>query len=517
MLKKNERDSSKFISESQKLFNKVFTHQLKHFRTKADTIFENMDYISENEMYLKFIDSKYYDIVIHENSAYNKMNIIKGYLFEEFGNIYYAVKDGLMAKGDGQVSFSHDYLLENTLIQFPEIARSGMTAELFNESLQVLSTDARYQELFEAGLAYGAAAAAGTVALGGTPLLAAGIGMSTSIALELFMPTKWSMAIDNHVMGFVTFLTRTLLGTKTVISNFGPSLNASQHSLESFDNINMNKDLIKLFASLGSRHTFNNGDGAQSLNVIVSKCVDANKELFDQENFITRAVPGNIYRNILNSIFINNGNRSNSNGIVYDKLLRYRKCVIASLSDVYKFTMITNLKDVKNYDQILKTMNQGYSGRPEQLLNFIDVRNDHASIIKENLLDLIKLRIIINEMIKNFDNGAFQVDKEAGQFMEQKFKQIDSEIAAYLKHNANGLEVFDKKEYNGIPAKSVSVFNNRYRPIKNNQNSNETTVQDNPRDETSAVGAAVGAAGGDRDNTINGDAVGVDKPSRLSL
>jgi hypothetical protein len=461
-------------------------------------------------MYLKFIDSKYYDMTIHENSTYNKMNIIKGYLFEEFGNIYYAVKAGLMAR-DGQVSFSHDYLLENTLIQFPEMARSDMTEELFNESLQVLSTDARYQELFEAGLAYGAAAAAGTVALGGTPLLAAGIGMSTSIALELFMPTKWSMAIDNHIMGFVTFLTRSLLGTKTIISNFGPGLNASQQSLESFDNINMNKDLMKLFTSLGSRHTFNNGDGAQSLNVIVSKCVDANKELFDQENFITRAIPGNIYRNILNSIFINNGNRSNSNGIVYDKLLRYRKCVIASLSDVYKFTMITNLKDVKNYDQILKTMNQGYSGKPEQLLNFIDVRNDHASIIKENLLDLIKLRIIINEMIKNFDNGAFQVDKESGQFMEQKFKQIDSEIAAYLKHNANGLELFDKKEYNGIPAKSVSVFNNRYRPIKNNQNSNETTVQDNPRDEDGTSQSS------ERGNTINGDTVGGDKPSRLSL
>jgi hypothetical protein len=250
----------------------------------------------------------------------------------------------------------------------------------------------------------------------------------------------------------------------------------SQQSIETFDNLNLSKDMQTIFDRIGQRHSFNNGQGAESLNVIVSKCIDSNKEIFDKNNFFTRSFGfngsnGNIYRNIVNSMFINNGNKNSTNGQTYDKLLRFRKCIASSLSDLYKFTMITNLKDVKNYDQILKAANSGFDTNPERLLNFVDIRNDYAQDIKENLLDLIKLRMLINEMIKTFKNGAFGVDHEAGQFLEQKFRLVDREIAEYLRSQKQAVDVFDKKEYNGIPAKSNSPFSKTYKPIINTGNS----------------------------------------------
>lgn len=460
--------SEKFITESQKLFNIVFTNQVKKIRSKPNTIFENLEYVNEMEMYGKFIDSSYYDKVIQENSQYNKMNLIQDFIFEEYSNIYYGVKQRLtLMESEGQnTSFSQHYLLENTLETFPEMIKTEITPAIFEEAIQVNSTDPRYKELQEAGILYGGGMAAGTMALGGTPLIAAGVGTATALAIELFMPTKWSMIIDKKIVSFASFLARGLLGTSSILGTMFDSMKSSQQSIEGFDNLNLNSDVVKVFERIGQRHTFNNGTGAESLNVIMSKCIDANKEVFDKNNFFVGNITnGNIYRNVINSMFINNGNRTSGNSLKYDKLLRFRKCVASSLSDVYKFTMIANLKDVKNYEQILKASNQGFTSNPEQLLNFVDIRNEHAKEIKENLLDLIRLRMIINEMIITFKQGNFEVDREAGTFLEQKFRVVDKEISDYLRAHKQEIGTFDKKEYTGIPPKSNSPFNNSYKPI----------------------------------------------------
>lgn len=491
-----------YTTESQQVFNKVFTNQIKKFRDTPNTIFENLEYVNESESYLKFIDSKYYDMVIQENSVYTKMQIIQSFLLEEYSAVYYEVKKQLELQENG-ISFGQHYLLENTLEVFPGLVKTEFNQALFEESIMLSSDTERFQELTESfgirGAAYTGGAAAGTMALGGTPLLAAGIGIATSLALELFMPTRWSLSIDKKILGFVTFLTRSLLGTGSMISNLTDSFQASQKGIESYDNIDMNKDLIHIFERIGQRHTFNSGNGAESLKVIMSKCIDANKELFDKDNFFSGQIQnGNIYRNVLNSMLINNGNRTTSNSLKYDKLLRFRKCIASSLSDVYKFTMITNLKDVRNYQGILKATSQGFNVHPEQLLSFVDVQNEHAKEIKENLLDLIRLRMIINEMIQTFKQGNFDVDREAGAFLEQKFKMVDKEISDYLGAHKLGAPVFDKKEFGGIPPKSPSPFNNKYRPIIGNSsglpNSNPGNEQEvrEPREVESSNEVAPG-------------------------
>ncbi len=457
-----------FVTESQKLFNTVFTNQVKKIRSKPNTIFENLEYVNEMEMYGQFIDSPYYDKVIQENSVYNKMNLIQEFIFEAYSNIFYQVKNRLvLLESEGQsISFGQHYLLENTLETFPEMIKTDLTPALFDEAISVRSYDPRYKELQEAGILYGGGVAAGTMALGGAPLLAIGMGTATALAIELFMPTKWSMIVDKKIVGFASFLSRLLLGTSSMLGTMVDSMNASQRSIEGFDNLNLNPEVIKVFERIGQRHTFNNGAGAESLSVIMGKCIDANKELFDKNNFfVSNITNGNIYRNVVNSMFVSNGNRTSGNSLKYDKLLRFRKCVASSLSDVYKFTMIANLKDVKNYEQILKAANQGFTSNPEQLLNFVDIRNEHAKEIKENLLDLIRLRMIINEMIITFKQGNFEVDREAGTFLEQKFRVVDKEISDYLRAHKQEIGTFDKKEFNGIPPKSNSPFNNSYKPI----------------------------------------------------
>jgi hypothetical protein len=458
-----------YLTESQKLFNQVFKLQLHKIRNTPNTIFENLDYISENSFYMQFIDSSYYDKTIQSNNNIEKQAIIKNFITESLSNIYYSVKTELYK--DNNPTFSQHFLLENTLDVFPELVKTDMSATLFEECVHITQSDnpERYKELEESGFLYPALAGGATVALGGSMLGAIGIALSTRLAMEIFLPTKWTISADRNILGFVTFLTRSLLGTSSLLGKFG-SFKYSQQALETFDNLNLNKDMMQIFEKIGQRHSFNNGQGAESLNVIVAKCIDANREIFDKNNFFTRTFSfngtnGNLYRNIVNSMFVNNGNKNSTNGQTYDKLLRFRKCIASSLSDLYKFTMITNLKDVKNYEQILKAAGSGFDSNPERLLNFVDIRNDYAQDIKENLLDLIKLRILINEMIKTFKNGAFGVDQEAGQFLEQKFRLVDKEIAEYLRSQKQAVDIFDKKEYNNIPAKSNSPFSKTYRPI----------------------------------------------------
>ena len=84
--------NKKFISESQALFSRLYKQQSDKIRKVPDTIFENLEYFDENEMYCKFVESKYYDKVISENSTYNKNNLIISFLMEEFSNVFYSVK-----------------------------------------------------------------------------------------------------------------------------------------------------------------------------------------------------------------------------------------------------------------------------------------------------------------------------------------------------------------------------------------------------------------------------------------
>lgn len=507
-MNKIEKNEKKFLSNSQKLFDKVYPHVVKKVREKPNTIFENLDYISKDDLYLKFIDSNFYDKVITENSDYKKMQIITDYIYEEFSNIFYEVKANLEANSNN-LTFQQQFLLENTLDNIPEIVRyhKSISPTLFEEMMIINRNDKKYNEYFESGLLYGTATGAGAIALGGTPLVALGVGTATALAIELFMPTKWSLTMDKHIVGFATFLGRLLLGTKSLISIIVPGLNISQKIHEEFDNIELNKDFSKLFERIGSRNTFNNGDGAQSLNVIIQKCIDNNRDLFDDKNFLTTPIQNiNIYRNILNSMILSNGNKNNFNGQMHDKLLAFRKCIISSLADVYKFITIANLKDVSNYKHILDTMDNGFNVNPTQLLNFIEIKNDHPDLVKENLLDLIKFRMLINEMIKLFKQGSFDVDREAGNFMEQKFKIIDREIAEYLKSNRNKIDA--KHEFEKIPPKQISPFNKRYNSIINNGN------KENTSELTPGYNGSNGSNEGDEDNeTKKSDEI----PSRLNF
>jgi hypothetical protein len=469
MVKNQNTKDKKFISESQRLFSQCYKFHTEKIRKVPDTIFENLEHFNEEGYYLSFIDSKYYDEVLNESSEFNKKIIIQEFLMEEYSNIFYTVKQKLEENHELN-SFTNNYLLENTLLMFPEMIKPTLNEQVFLEAITVDSQSDRYKELMEEGFLYGGAAAAGTIAAGGTPLLAAGIGIGTTLAIELFLPTRWTLVIDKMSINFVTSLTRLLVGTKSMLGSWMGVMKNSQKSIETFDNIDLNKDIVKIFNSIGTRHQFNQpGSSAQSLAVIMEKCIDNNKDLFNKNNFFTLNIKNtNIYRNILNSMFVNNGNKNNVNHQKYDQLLKYRKCVASSLADVYKFTMIANLKDQPQFERIANSMSHGFNSNPNQLLNFIDNGNEHAKDIKENLLDLIKLRMIFNDMIINFKQGSFDVDREAGQFFEQKLRQTDREIVEYLKSSKVQHDtVFEKKEYNKIPGKSDSPFNREYKPINN--------------------------------------------------
>lgn len=500
LLESTNIENNEPITESQKLFLKIGSEKINNIRNIKYTIFENTDYFPLNDLYKDFIKSKYYDNLLNENETYNKRKIIDNYFTETFSKIYEGTKLKLENEAGSweNIDFSKKFLLENTLDSLPEIAlylsSNKLNLEEINEAISISYLDPKYKQFEESGLIYGSMATAGAAVLGAGTWSALGIGSLTVLAMELLMPTSWSLKIDAVTKSFFIGLGRILAGTKSLLgSEIAPAgLQTSQRIIERFDNININKNVIDIINRIGTRNQFNTNSPTrlESLNVMVSKCLDNNTKFLKNNNIFERLKPNNIannniYKMVINSIFVQSGNRKDSG---YEELLSFRKCLINSLTDLYKFLLISNLKDVKGGENIIGAMNKGFVSNPTQLLNFIDIRNEQANDLKENLLDLIKLRMFFTEMINEFKNGVFDVDRESGIFFDQKLKVIDREVADYLRNHKQDIDLLNtKKELNSLPPKMSTPFNKSYRPIPvNSTQVTPSTFETKDENETDA-------------------------------
>ncbi len=129
--------------------------------------------------------------------------------------------------------------------------------------------------------------------------------------------------------------------------------------------------------------------------------------------------------------------KAETGGEDYDTLLRFRKCLSNKLVDVYKLLLISNLQNKKDHARILNTITKANSDRPEQLINFLPSETDEDKQLREAILSLIMFRMHLSKLVKGLEQGFFEVDKEAGKFLDQKLKAVDTEVEQYLRLHKN--------------------------------------------------------------------------------
>jgi len=400
----------------------MFTDFYKKYGNKLEesdsTVFTNINILGdESKHYKMFLENTlYYDSFLETESLYKKNNIIKMFLENIIlSNIYTNVTNTLIEE-NGLISFSNRILLENTVEQF-NVKYQG--DELIEESWSAA--------LFGIG-----AGAMGGLATG---LIAAGAVFS----IQLLMPAVLSRNSDRGVSKLFSYIGLALAGTKSVIG--GDSY--SQKNIINLDNIDSSPEIEKMFLRLSR----DNSKKApfEGINTIVASCKDleALKESSEiqQRGFLDRMYKpqyDNIFSIALKEVFRKSSNKESDE---FNILLSFRKCLIGKLVELYKFLMITNISQNRDYKKIIRIMQKGFGGEPEHLLSFIHTEDETEEVNKEVLINLIRLRMHFDIMVKDLQAGSFQVDKESAIYFKQTLKVVDQELYDELHRVQKNIEI----------------------------------------------------------------------------
>jgi len=443
-------------SESEKLFNDLYVKMSNKIEESTETIFSDVSIAEQAQThYNEFMESQYSKLFFQESSTYEKNKVIKSFIENEvLSDIYTSTYDHLIFEStDNELSFSQQIILENTQEQFGVRYKGDNT----NNNVDII------EEFSLAGI--GATLGVGAM-FGVIPATAfAGI---TFLGMNLLFPSRYARASDMFFEKSLGLLGIAVFGTKSLLSMGNTSLAASNNNILNFDNIDVNPDVRKLFNTLARSN--NKKAPIDGINTIVANCLENNNALeagdIDPSQagyFRGQYSPKNnsVFTVFVESLFKKSASKSDEE---FGTLIKYRRCLSEKLVDMYKFLMIANISQSKEYKKIIRVMKKGFHTNPEQLLTFIHTDTESDQISKENIITLIKFRLFLDEMASDLKKGAFDVDREASIYLTQRLSQVDNEIEDYLSKNQKRIETafeshddFRRKDfkYNKIPDRNL--------------------------------------------------------------
>ncbi len=451
-----------YTSESEKLFEDLFLKMATKVKTSEDTIFESIDISAmEKNEYFKFIDSPYYMQQLQESSTYEKNKIIMDFIVKEtLSDLFTESYDAMAITNDnGELSFKQNYMCENTEDLF-KVQYKGSNQNRLSNELECFTEGG----LLPAGLGVGAAAAgiAGILSAWVAVPLAA-FGAASYFGLGLLFSVRGAKNNDDKI--------REVFGNFGIaLMNFESSskgaLGQMKKNIVNFDNIDTNAEVKALFNKLSK--TSNKKEAIHGLDAMVLDCqARINLDKIDAVEGKFEYLKGKFNlkdRSILTTMVLDVFKNTETDKEVQSDLIAYRKCLSEKLCDMYKYLMIGNLAESKDAKKIIKIMGRGFTENPSHLLSFMPENSEEESDIKSRLMLLIQIRILLDSLAKDLTKGTFAIDKEAGTFLTQKLKQVDSEVESYLKSHQRQIDTlyetrkeFDEKDvkYNKKPEKDL--------------------------------------------------------------
>jgi len=447
--------NEKFKTQSEELFYDLYVKMSNRIEESTETIFSDVSIASDvTKHYSEFMESSYSKLFFQEESVYEKNKVIKSFIENEIlSDIYTSTYDHLIHESsDSELSFSQQILLENTQEQF----------NTRYKGIEVI------EEFSLAGI--GATVGIGA-ALGAVPAAAfAGI---TFLGMNLLFPSRYARASDMFFEKSLGLLGTALFGTKSLLAMGNSSFTASNNNILNFDNIDVNPEVKKLFNSLA--RTNDKKAPIAGIDTIVATCLETNNALDaadidpSQKGFmIGKYSPRNnsIFTVMIESLFKKSASKSDEE---FGTLIKYRRCLSEKLVDMYKFLMIANISQSKDYKKIIRVMKKGFHTNPEQLLTFIHTDTESDQINKENIVTLMKFRLFLDDMVKDLKKGTFDVDREASIYLGQRLAQVDDEVEDYLAKNQKRIETafesqdeFRRKDFKHNKALDKSLKRNLF-------------------------------------------------------
>ena len=431
---------------SAEMFDDLYLKMATKIAATEGTIFEGVDLSKDcDKHYMEFIQNKYYyDDFVEESSIYEKNKIIKMFIESEvLSSIYTDVYDTMIMESDSaELSFKQQLLTENTE-EFLNVQYKGIDN---HEQIKFdhLLEEATFKQMKDF-IHNSPSGLLGNIGKWiGIPLI-----KFTSRAIfggNLMVPVREARKKDLLMSDLLGSLGLSLINYKSGLQNKGHSRSdVSRENLITFDNIDLHSDVKKIFMELARGG--NKKDGSlTSLSGLIEQCVFDSKLL--QSDIIDKGQigyfdgvydprKGNYFQDIVGEFF----KEANSDSGISGQIVQYRKCLITKLIDLYKFLMIVSISESQDYKKIVKIMHKGFTDDYVNLLSFMPEGNEQEVETKAKIIQLIQLRLVFDNLSKDLLKGAFDIDKDAGKFFQEKLKQVDHEVEQELSNRSRKIDV----------------------------------------------------------------------------
>ena len=433
------------LPESYSKFVVKFKANIDRLNKTKETIFEST--IDSSQITDAVLLEHYNYFVKNYLDEYNSngrdQTIILKSIYESYNqSIFNSAIDAVII--NGAISYSNQILLENTEAKC-NVQLDKVGKQILLESNLPLTKNINNEEK-ELGIIqenlYGFAAGGAAVALGAGALPALGIGAIVSIAASLLVSSKHMNDLTQIVGNLGSIVFRAFTSQLNYLNNsFFANAEVSRKMLINFDNIDADKTVIDLFKKMQKTTASNpraaEQDAKNGLATIVAQCVEQNRNIFDiADKDITTSLFNNPKNyNLFKMFWKSTLGNANSDKNDHDTLLRFRKCLSNKLVDVYKLLLISNLQNRGDHKRITDAVSKINSGRPELILQFIPKETPEDEKLQEAILALVQFRIHLWNLSKDLQSGMFDLDREAGKFLQQKLTTVDAEVESFLRLN----------------------------------------------------------------------------------
>ena len=433
------------LPESYSKFVVKFKANIDRLNKTKETIFEST--IDSSQITDAVLLEHYNYFVKNYLDEYNSngrdQTIILKSIYESYNqSIFNSAIDAVII--NGAISYSNQILLENTEAKC-NVQLDKVGKQILLESNLPLTKNINNEEK-ELGIIqenlYGFAAGGGAMALGAGALPALGIGAIVSIAASLLVSSKHMNDLTQIVGNLGSIVFRAFTSQLNYLNNsFFANAEVSRKMLINFDNIDADKTVIDLFKKMQKTTASNPRaaelDAKNGLATIVAQCVEQNRNIFDiADKDVTTSLFNNPKNyNLFKMFWKSTLGNANSDKNDHDTLLRFRKCLSNKLVDVYKLLLISNLQNRGDHKRITEAVSKINSGRPELILQFIPKETPEDEKLQEAILALVQFRIHLWNLSKDLQSGMFDLDREAGKFLQQKLTTVDAEVESFLRLN----------------------------------------------------------------------------------
>ena len=433
------------LPESYSKFVVKFKANVDRLNKTKETIFEST--IDSSQITDAVLLEHYNYFVKNYLDEYNSngrdQTIILKSIYESYNqSIFNSAIDAVII--NGAISYSNQILLENTEAKC-NVQLDKVGKQILLESTLPLTKNIDNEEkglgIIQENL-YGFAAGGGAMALGAGALPALGIGAIVSIAASLLVSSKHMNDLTQFVGNLGSIVFRAFTSQLNYLNNsFFANAEVSRKMLINFDNIDADKTVIDLFKKMQKTTASNPRaaelDAKNGLATIVAQCVEQNRNIFDiADKDVTTSLFNNPKNyNLFKMFWKSTLGNANSDKNDHDTLLRFRKCLSNKLVDVYKLLLISNLQNRGDHKRITDAVSKINSGRPEMILQFIPKETPEDEKLQEAILALVQFRIHLWNLSKDLQSGMFDLDREAGKFLQQKLTTVDAEVESFLRLN----------------------------------------------------------------------------------